>query len=468
MNTRRIFPLLAFLLLAFSASAADYNVRDYGAKGDGSTLDTKAINDAIDAASAQGGGRVVLTAGRYQSGSIHMKSNVELHLELGAVLVATKDTAAYDELEPFDHPQYQDGGHTFFHNSLIWAEGQSNIAITGLGTIDGEGLTRRDTKHGERKHDVGDKAIAFKLCRGVTLRDFTIYRGGHFAIILTGCDIGTLDNLVIDTNRDGVDLDCCKFFTMTNCKVNSPFDDGIVVKASYALNKPVASENITVTGCTVSGYKLGTLLDGTYQPHPGGGATGRIKLGTESNGGYRNIAVSNCTLIDSRGLAFEEVDQGRMENVVVSNISMTRVNHYAIYITTGRRNRGPKENTDVSLGSDIYINNVVALDCDTMAGIIVTGMPGHPLRNIRLSNIYCQYRGGAKAYPKGKSYPEQGTVYPEPKFAGNTPSYGLYARHVDGLYADGVKFSLMSPDGRPAVLTEDVSDCHLNIQYPKN
>lgn len=468
---RRIIPLLTFIALCSAATAADFHVKDYGAKGDGKTLDSKAINAAIDAAAAQGGGRVVVSAGTYLCGSIHLKSNIELHLESGSVILATKDSAAYDPSEPFNFPEYQDGGHTYFHNSLIWAEGERNIAITGHGTIDGEGLTRRDTEKGGRvmggSIGKGDKAIALKLCRGVTLRDFTIYRGGHFAIIMTGCDLGTIDNLIIDTNRDGVDIDCCKFITMSNCKINSPFDDGIVIKASYALKKAVACENITVTGCTVTGFKLGTLIDGTYQPHPRGNATGRIKLGTESNGGFRNIAVSNCTLMDTRGLAFEEVDQGRMENVVVSNISMTNVKQYAIYITTGRRNRGPKENTDVSYGADIYINNVVALDCDTMAGIIITGMPDHPLSNIRLSNIYCQYRGGGKAFPAGKAYPELNTTYPEPKRLGSTPSYGFYARHVDGLYVDGVKFSLKSPDGRPAVLTEDVSDCHLDIQYPK-
>jgi len=155
-----------------------------------------------------------------------------------------------------------------------------------------------------------------------------------------------------------------------------------------------------------------------------------------------------------RGLAFEEVDQGRMENIVVTNISMSHVHHYPIYITTGCRNRGPKERTDVSSARDIYINNVIADDCDSLAGIIVTGMEGTPIKNVSLTDISIQYRGGGKKVEG--SYREQSTHYPEPRWAGPTPAYGLYARHVDGLYLRNVKFELMRDDERPAMLFEDV------------
>ena len=137
----------------------------------------------------------------------------------------------------------------------------------------------------------------------------------------------------------------------------------------------------------VTGFKLGTFLDGTYVPETVNWVCGRIKLGTESNGGYRNITISNCSCMWSSGLAFEEVDQGRMENIVVTNISMSHVHHYPIYITTGCRNRGPKERTDVSTARDIYINNVIADDCDSLAGIIITGMEGYPIRNVSFINV---------------------------------------------------------------------------------
>ena len=459
------FKAFAALVLALmpAFAFADFNVRDYGAKGDGKTLDSPAIDKAIEACVKQGGGKVVLPAGTYLSGSIHMKSNVELHLQSGCVILAAPlSMGAYDKSETFGFPEYQDGGHTYFHNSLIWAEGQENISITGHGMIDGLGLTKKDTEKGGKVQGgsigAGDKAIAFKQCKNILIRDVTIYRGGHFAIIVTGCERGTIDNVTIDTNRDGIDIDCCKYITLTNCKVNTPNDDAIVLKSSYALKRAVPCEHILVTNCIVTGYKLGTFLDGTYVPEKVNWVCGRIKLGTESNGGYRDITISNCTCMYSSGLAFEEVDQGLMDNIVVTNIALKHVHHYPIYITTGCRNRGPKEVTEPSRGQNIMISNVQALDCDSLAGIIITGMENAPLKNISLSNIFVEYRGGGTADMAQKKYREQGTNYPEPRWAGPTPSYGLFARHIDGLKLRDITFALKKDDGRPAVMLENVKN----------
>lgn len=455
---------LFFLLCCGAVSATGvYNVCDFGATGDGQTLDSPAINAAIEAAVRDGGGQVLLPAGTYLCGSIHLKSNIDLHLSAGCtILAAPTKMNAYDASEPFDFPEYQDGGHTYFHNSLIWAEGEKNVSITGHGMIDGKGLTHKDTENSGNIQGgsigTGDKAIALKLCRQVTIRDITIYRGGHFGIIMTGCDLSTIDNVTIDTNRDGFDIDCCKYMTITNCRINTPRDDALVLKSSYALKKPVLCEHIAISNCNITGYKCGTLLDGTYIPEPVNWVCGRFKLGTESNGGYRNISLTNCTFMYSSGLAFEEVDQGRMENIVVSNITMSHVHHYPIYITTGCRNRGPKEVTTPSTARDIQISNVIADDCDSLCSIIVTGMPGVPVKNVWLSNIRLYFKGGGTKDLADKNYREQGTNYPEPKFAGWTPAYGLYARHVDGLYVNDVTFRYERPDYRPAVLLDDVKN----------
>lgn len=254
MKTKVLCGVLLMLIIQVAQAATGvYNVRDYGAKGDGKTLDHVAINKAIEAANADGGGQVVLSAGTYLCGSIRMKSNVDLHLTAGArIQAAPASMKAYDESEVFGAPEYQDGGHTYFHNSLIWAEGQQNVSITGC------------------------------------------------------------------------------------------------------------------------------------------------------------------------------------------------------------RNRGPKERTDVSSARDISINNVIADDCDSLAGIIITGMEGEPIRNVSLSDIRIQYRGGGKKVTK--PYREQGTNYPEPRWAGPTPAYGLFARHVDGLQLRNVTFDLMRPDERPDIILEDVKN----------
>ncbi len=468
---RKLSTLFLMLVMVLSASAKQYDVTQYGAKGDGKTLDSDAINAAIDAAVKAGGGQVVLPAGTYLSGSIRLKSNIELHLEAGATLLATSDKQAYDPSEAFDFPEYQDGGHTYFHNSLIWAEGQENVSITGPGRIDGQGLTKKDTEKAGQVQGgsigTGDKAIALKLCRNILIRDVTIQRGGHFAIIVTGCERGQIDNVTIDTNRDGIDIDCCKYLTVTNCKVNTPSDDAIVLKASYALKKAVACEHILIDNCLVTGYKYGTFLDGTYVPEKVNWVCGRIKLGTESNGGYKNITISNCNFMYSSGLALEEVDQGRMENIVVQGLSMVHVHHYPIYITTGCRNRGPEDVTTPSYGGDIMISNVVAQDCDSLASIIITGMADEPLRRITLSNIQIEYRGGGTADLRDKAYREQGKNYPEPRWAGPTPAYGLYARHVDGLNLSDIHFRTQRPDYRHRVILDDVKNADIrNITGP--
>lgn len=465
---KQLITLFFTLCCGVAAAAGVYNVRNYGAKGDGKTLDSPAINAAIEAAVRDGGGQVLLPAGTYLSGSIRLKSNIDLHLSAGCtILAAPASMKAYDPSESFGgFPEYQDGGHTYFHNSLIWAEGQTNVSITGHGMIDGQGLTKKDTEKAGKVQGgsigTGDKAIALKLCRNILIRDVTIFRGGHFAIITTGCDRGTIDNVTIDTNRDGIDIDCCKYITVTNTKVNTPSDDAIVLKSSYALKQAVPCEHILITNCLVTGYKLGTFLDGTYQPEAVNWVCGRIKLGTESNGGYRNITISNCTCVWSSGLAFEEVDQGRMENICVTNIAMEHVHHYPIYITTGCRNRGPKEVTQPSSARNIQISNVIATDCDSLCSIIVTGMKDEPVRNVWLSNIRLTFRGGGTKDLVKRDYREQGTNYPEPRWAGPTPAYGLYARHVEGLHVNDVTFRYERPEYRPAIILDDVRDATLN------
>lgn len=464
--------LLLCVAICVKAKTKEYNVMDYDAVADGKTLTHGSINSAIEAAAGNGGGRVVVPRGEYLCGSIRMKSGVELHLADGAKIIAAPESMhAYDAREPWEGPQYQDGGHTFFHNSLIWADGEHDIAVTGKGFIDGVGLTKKDKEKAGIVQgggvDTGDKSIAFKLCKNVKISDVTIYRGGHFAIIVTGCENTLIEGITVDTNRDGVDIDCCKRLVIRNSVVNTSHDDAIVLKSSYALKKVVPCEDVTVENCTVTGYKCGTYLDGTKIPEPVGWVCGRIKLGTESNGGYRNIKIKNCRGEYSSGLAFESVDQGLMENVRVDGMFIDHTHHYPIYITTGCRNRGPEERVDISTGRDIKIKNVTCLNADSIAGIIITGMPGTPLENISISKVRVEYAGGGRPEHVSREYREQGTNYPEPKFAGFTPSYGVYARHVRGLKLSNLTFTTKRPDARPMIMLDDVEDYSIrNVNGP--
>lgn len=433
-----------------------YNVRAFGAAGDGRKLDSPAIDKAIAAAAEAGGGTVQLPAGAYLSGSIHLRSNINLHLDAGAVILgAPQELKAYDKAEPFEGKAYQDGGHTYFHNSLIWGEGLSGVSITGRGIIHGGGLIS-----GDNPRDYGNKAIALKNCRDVLLRDVTILHGGHFAIITTGCDMLTVDNVMMDTNRDGIDIDCCRNVMVSNCRINSPNDDGLCPKSSYALGRAVITENMTITNCAVSGFEEGTLFDGTLKPKKGG--MGRIKFGTESNGGFRNVTVSNCTFRNCRGLAIEEVDGGLLENITISNLAMMDVQHYPIYIRLGARNRGPEEKTTTGTLRNVLISDVIATGIDKMSGINITGIPGHPIEGVRLQNIRLIFSGGGEAKDAAREFPEDVRGYPEPQKVGVTPAYGLYARHARDLQLQNVSLSYLEQELRPAAAFIDVNGLEID------
>ena len=226
-----------------ASAVTGFDVRNFGAKGDGKIIDTPSINRAIEAAAGAGGGVVMFPAGTYASFSIHLKSKVSLYLNPGATILAARSTPAptaasggYDAAEPMELDKYQDYGHSHFHNSLIWGEGLEDIGILGPGLIYGKGLSK-GTGPGLRAEDphVGNKAISLKNCRNVVLRDFGILQGGHFGILATGVDNFTIDNLRIDTNRDGMDIDCCRNVRVSNCTVNSPWDDAICLKSSFGL-----------------------------------------------------------------------------------------------------------------------------------------------------------------------------------------------------------------------------------------
>jgi len=473
------------------APALTFDVRRFGAKGDGKNLDSSAINKAIDAAAAAGGGTVFFPAGDFLSVSIRLKSNVALYLDQGATIVAaeTKPGVAYDLPEPNQWDAYQDFGHSHWHNSLIWGENLENISILGPGRIWGKGLVRSGSQSRTKEQNDalgkappdpargpfgypnprdavepgwGNKSISLKLCRNVVIRDISILHGGHFAILATGVDNLTIDNIKIDTNRDGIDVDACKNVRISNCTVNSPFDDGICPKSSYGLGYARVTENVTITNCQVSGYDEGTLLDGTYKrnfrnANDTFSPTGRIKFGTESNGGFKNITISNCVFDYCRGLALEAVDGAQLEDVTITNLTMRDISNSPIFVRLGNRARGPKEKTTVGALRRVIISNVVVYNADPRYSSIISGIPGHRIEDILLSNIRVYSRGGGTKEQAALDPPEKEDTYPEPTMFGELPAYGFFIRHVQGLQMNDIDLRYLKDDVRPAFWMRDVS-----------
>jgi polygalacturonase len=436
-----------------------YNVKNYGAKGDGTAIDTKAINKAIDAAAAAGGGTVYFPAGNYLTGSIHLKNSISLYIDQGATIIAAPPTpeAGYDDPEtPSTDNPYQDYGHRHWHNSLIWGENLHDISILGPGTIWGKDLVRSNKGTDDKRPN---KSISLRLCHNVIIKDISILHGGWFGILATGVDNFTINNVKMDTNRDGMDIDCCRNVRVSDCSVNSPYDDGICLKSSYGLGVGRATENVTITNCQVSGYDEGSFLDGTFKrdqkKYSDGNPTGRIKMGTESNGGFKNVTISNCVFDYCRGLALETVDGALLEDVTITNITMRDIVNAPIFVRLGERMRGP-EGTPVGECRRIIISNIVCYNADPRHGSIISGVPGHDIEDLKLSNIRIYYKGGGTKEQASRAVPELEKGYPEPYQFGVMPSYGFFIRHVKDLKVYDSEISTITDDQRPAFILDDV------------
>lgn len=436
-NNKILF-VLVLSLLSFSVEG-QLNVRKFGAKGDGKSFDTRAIQKAIDQSYNNGGGIVEIPAGKFLIGTIILKDNVGLHLQPGAVLLGSPDYRDYAEII---HKYDSRTNGLYAKHFMVFAEGAKNISITGTGTIHGNGLENflEDDPQNQRPF-----MIRLVNCENVTIRDVKLLESANWTLHLLGCRDVNIDGVVIenhtDANRDGLDIDACNRVTVSDSRFLTG-DDAIVMKAS----NDTLCQNISITNCIIRTN------------------ASAIKTGTESNGGFRNITVSNCVIKDlprHAGIELMTVDGGVMENIVIENITMENV-ATPIFIRLGNRARPYKPGQYVDHlydVKDISLNNIIVLNAKLPSSII--GMNAKPLKNISI----CNYSVRSVVAQKPVHYnqvPFEEFSYPAASVFKNLPAFGFYCRNVDGLRMTNINMYSSENEIRPAFVFDRINNLELS------
>jgi len=441
------------------------NIKSFGAIGDGVAMETKAIQDSIDACHDAGGGIVRVPAGDFQIGTIELKSNVTLSLDHGANLLGSTNTDDY-RTEGIDNPR-EGGPHC-----LIYANGATNIAIDGLGVIDGRGTHENFPRRrsGGRNRGLRPRLLRMVNCDGLTFSGVTWKRPAFWGLHLIDCKNVHFDAVTIrfrnnNFNNDGLDLDGCEDVVIENCDIDSG-DDAICLKSS---KNPC--RNIVVRGCKISSN------------------TAALKFGTSSRGGFIDVNVTNCYFYNCPmgAIKLQLVDGGRLENVDISRITMTEIG-CPIFIRLGDRgstfNPDDKEKPPVGTLKNIRISEVVAqvsiedranaaratykkIKAEDAPGItarekskagpiMISGIPGHYVENVTLQNVKISFPGHGTTEDAKREVPEDADRYPEQYFFGVLPSWGAYVRHAKNIEFINVELETRTPDQRKKIHLEDV------------
>jgi hypothetical protein len=457
MNIKRISIIVVLILSFASASAKDYPASLFGIRSDGVTLNTRSIQFAIDYIAKQGGGRLVFYVGRYLTGSIHMRSNVSIHLNEGAILVGS--------LNPFD---YDKNGWT----ALIFARDVKNIAITGLGVIDGQGrqlafnvvdviqkgLVKDGFRFDRPEADARAVLIYFFNCENVTMKRVTIRNSASWVQIYEQSKNVELDSLHVDSkaywNNDGIDIVDCEQVKITNCFVDSD-DDGICIKSHTPgkQNKDIEIRNNTVRS-----------------------SANGIKFGTATLGGFSNIRIINNRVYDTyrSAITLAAVDGGYVENILVDSLYATTTGN-AIFLRIGERRAGFKGRMENVTISNLYCEVPLAKPDagyeyegpyeDMPRNISPAGIAGladAKIKNITLSNITIKYPGGGNPQfaklgtDQLSKVPEKINGYPEFSMFGELPAWGLYVRHAENITVNNLVLIADKKDYRPAIVLDDV------------
>lgn len=445
-----VFAFLTGVSIAFSQGGSPFlfNVRDFGAVGDGITLDTKAIQRAIDEC-ARGGGIVVFSPGTYLTGSLDLRSNVELQVQMGAVVLGSKNLSDYSERIP-KLKSYND---VFLKHSLFYAEGQSNISITGKGRIDGQGGSFKVvTKEKPARYRNRPFLVRFVECKNVTVEDVTLENSAMWMQQYLACEGVMIRGIRVfnhaNKNNDMMDIDGCRNVVIADC-IGDTDDDGITLKSTSER----LTENVTISNCVISSH------------------CNAIKTGTESTGGFRNIAINNVVVKPSSvespmsgkrggvsGISLTLVDGGIMDGVSISNVVIDGP-EVPLFVRLGNRARKHWDGAPqprVGSVSNISLSHIVARNAKSV-GCSITGLPGHAINGIQLSDIRITFSGAVKTMPTIE-IDERADQYPEATMWGALPSYGFFLRHLRQLRVRDLEIGYEQEDVRPALMLSDVTD----------
>jgi polygalacturonase len=432
------------------AGKRSYSITEFGAKADGRTLCTQAIQRAVDECAENGGGIVYFPTGTWLTGTIYLESHVSLQLESGCVLLGSKEKKDYGRAHKLSDAK----GGTFSYWAIIAGKNLKDIAIRGRGTIDGQGSNFK-YKDGPRPKNIYMEDCSEVLIEGVNMRS-----AGSWMQHYRRCDNLIIRDITVfnhvSYNNDGLNIDSCRDVTITGCRVDSD-DDAIVLK-SLSLTP---CENITISDCIISSH------------------CNSIKMGTESGGGFQNISIANCTICSPRyskviygrqrglaGIALEIVDGGTLERVTISNLAIKGVT-VPIFMRLGNRARvyeKDKPKPDIGKLRNVIMSNIIATDCSKI-GCSVTGLPGHNIENVTLNNIHLGFEGTGTAKDASREIPEKPASYPESVMFGTLPAYGFFCRHVSGLKLQNVRLESLTADYRHAVVFDDVKEAVVDCLY---
>jgi hypothetical protein len=419
------------------------DIRELGAVGDGKTSCTAALQQAIDQCAAQGGGTVRLPAGIWLTGTVYLESHLTLVLDKDCTLLGSRQHEDYARPRARLGPDAQQA--PFRYPAILAGTDLQNVAIRGEGTIDGQGDAFRD------KSKMRPKNLYLQNCRHVTIEGIRLRNAGSWMQHYRHCDGLSIRNIDVFNhaayNNDGLNVDSCRNVRIEDCRVDSD-DDGIVLKSLSS----DPCRGVVVRNCTISSH------------------CNAVKLGTESGGGFQEIEVTGCTVHSPRnsqkiygaqrglaGIALEIVDGGTLDSVTVSDIRIDGVT-VPIFLRLGNRARSygagmPKPG--VGKFQNVVLRDIVAENASDI-GCSITGLPGHPIRNVVLENIRLRFDGGGTKDQAAREIPERPESYPESTMFGPLPAYGLYGRHVEGLTFRNVQLHTRRPDLRHAALADDV------------